>query len=222
MLGMVVGCAMLSSPGWAERPFGPWDAGEKRAVDRQGKKGLDRRAHPAVGDPAKVPGEGPPAPSLRPDPDVPEGALLRANVVSTRLSSNPLYLAALTYRHFLTKMDGPRCQHFPTCSRFANQAVARHGIIGILMGLDRVIQPPQSSAIRSLPQVEGWGQVRFFDPVSNYEFWNEENFSGFPPRVDEKPLALVAPETSSPDENARGEGTQDGPAERLAGEEARR
>lgn len=195
----VLFCVASMSRAAEDSSFGPWDAGSKREVIRQDQKGISRAKHPTVGDPAKVPGEGPPPPALQPDPDVPETALQDVNRVSTGLSSNPLYLSALFYRHFLTKVDGPRCQHLPTCSRFANQAVARHGVIGILMGLDRVIQPPDSSSVRTLPQVEGWGPVRYLDPVGNHEFWKEEKFLGFPPPTDENPLDIPShPESSLP------------------------
>jgi putative component of membrane protein insertase Oxa1/YidC/SpoIIIJ protein YidD len=183
--------------------FGPWDAGNVRGVERQGEKGLDRHEHPPVGDPGKVPGEGPPPPPLRPDPDVPETALVGVNNYGGQgLSSNPLYFAYLLYSHTLTKVDGPRCAHLPTCSRFAAQAVARHGVVGIMMGLDRVIRPTESSAVRTLPQVEGWGTVRHLDPVANYEFWNEERFTGFPVAVDEKPPELPSLEENGPQTGA--------------------
>ena len=58
------------------------------------------------------------------------------------------------------------------------------------MGLDRLRQPNESSAIRKLPEVEGFGGVRGFDPVDNYEFWNSERFTGFPPATKEQPLEI--------------------------------
>ena len=79
----------------------------------------------------------------------------------------------------------------PTCSRFASQAVGRHGVVGIFMGLDRLQQPNESSAIRKLPEIEGFGGVRGFDPVDNYEFWKSERFTGFPPHTQEEPLVLA-------------------------------
>lgn len=183
--------AAADAPKLKKQPFGPWSAGEKRAVVRQGDAGLDRSAHPVLGNVAKVPGDGPPPPPIRPDPDVPEKALVGVNDIGgVGLSSNPLYLPYLWYSRLFTKLDGPRCAHLPTCSRFAAQAVAKHGAVGLLMGLDRIIQPPESSAVRTLPQVEGWGVVRHLDPMSNYEFWNEERFTGFPLPTDESPLAL--------------------------------
>lgn len=170
--------------------FAPFDAGGARAVTRQGTKGKARREHPFVGAADKVAGEGPPPPPLRVDPDVPEAALEGANVVGAALSSNPLFLAALVYANFITKVDGPRCQHMPTCSRFASQAVAKHGVLGILMGLDRVIAPPLSSPLRLLPEVHVGGVVRHYDPVDNHEFWRAELFTGFPAATKEEPLAL--------------------------------
>lgn len=183
-----------------KQPFGPWDAGEARPVTRQGVKGKERRAHPAAGTPAKVPGDGPAPPPLRLDPYIPELALESPNAIGGvgGLSSNPLWLAALTYQNLLTRLDGPRCQHLPTCSRFASQAVARHGAVGILMGLDRLIRPTESSALRHLPEVEGWGGVRGFDPVENYEFWKTERFTGLPVPTAEEPLLLPPLPTTPP------------------------
>jgi hypothetical protein len=172
-------------------PFGPWDAGDKREVKRQGRKGKSRRAHPSLGDPAKVPASGPPPPPLRRDADIPESALPTVNVVGSSLSANPLFLAALVYSSFITKMDGPRCKHYPTCSRFANQAVARHGAIGIPMGLDRLIQDGASSVLRGLPEMEVGESMRHFDPLSNYEFWRADQWSAFLPPADEEPLELA-------------------------------
>lgn len=177
-------------------PFGPFDAGSARPVKRQGVDGKSRRAHPMVGVADKVPGEGPPPPPLRIDADVPEVAVANPNTVGSSLSSNPLWLHALLYQNVITRFDGPRCQHLPTCSRFASQAVARHGVLGIVMGLDRLIQPSRSSALRQLPEVEAFGSVRTFDPVENYEFWRPERFTGFPALTAEEPLVL--PPLSSP------------------------
>lgn len=180
------------------KAFAPFDGGATRDVVRQGAKGKKRRAHPMVGDAAKVPGEGPPPPPLRRSPDIPEAGLHNPNTVAGGLSSNPLFLASLGYQHVFTKLDGPRCAHLPTCSRFGAQAVAKHGLLGFPMTLDRLIQPHESSALRHLPEVEGWGVVRVFDPLENYEFWNAERFTGFLLSVPEQPLALPALQTPAP------------------------
>lgn len=208
LCGLALSTAAFADEG--KRPFGPWDAGPKREVKRQGRDGLPRAAHPMVGDAAKVPASGPPAPPLRRDEDVPETALVAPNRTGSSLSANPLYLASLFYSNFLTKVDGPRCQHLPTCSRFASQAVARHGAVGFLMGLERLIQDDWSSSIRRLPEVEHRGTVRHFDPLENYEFWKPERMTGFPPPAEEQPLELAPLELEPPGErqaekNARAE-----------------
>lgn len=174
----------------AVKAFAPFDGGEQREVARQGLKGKKRAAHPVVGDPAKVPGEGPPPPPLRPPLDVPESGLVAPSAIGPGLSSNPLYLAALGYQHVFTKLDGPRCAHLPTCSRFGAQAVARHGLLGMFMTLDRLIQPNDSSALRHLPEVEGFGMIRVYDPLENYQLWQPERFTGFLLPAPEQPLAL--------------------------------
>ncbi len=172
--------------------FGPFDAGSARPVTRHGDRGRSRRPHPAVGDKGHIPGGGAPEPMLRTDPDLPELAASAPNAAAVGLSSNPLFLASLVYSNFLTRMDGPRCQHLPTCSRFASQAVGRHGLLGITMGLDRILQPPSSSSVRLLPELEYGGVFRHYDPLENYEFWHPERFTGLPPPVDEQPLVLTA------------------------------
>ncbi len=171
-------------------PFGPFDAGSARAVDRQGIRGLARRTHPLVGDKDHIPGGGPPRSALRNDPDLPELATTTPNA-APGLSANPLYFASLIYSNFLTRMDGPRCQHLPTCSRFASQAVARHGVLGIALGLDRLLQPATSSAVRNLPDVEFGESLRHFDPLENYEFWVPGRFTGFPPPTAEGSLVFL-------------------------------
>lgn len=201
---LAVVTASPSLAGERDVPFGPWDAGEVRSVQRAGKEGRQRFAHPVVGDPAKVPASGPPPPPLRVDPDLPELAHKRGNEVGSSLSANPLYLAALVYSSFITKVDGPRCQHYPTCSRFANQAVARHGVVGVFLGLERVITDESSSSVRRLPELDmpGSPQPRFYDPVDNYEFWIPGRLSAFPAPVPEEPLALDSGDTDDSDDGA--------------------
>lgn len=192
-LALVVLSSSMGLATEARSSFGPWDGGAPREVKRGGVAQRPRVAHPMVGDAAKVPASGPPAPPLRADIDLPELALDVGNRVGGALSANPLYLASLFYAGFLTKVDGPRCQHYPTCSRFANQAVARHGIVGVLLGLERVITDENSSSLRRLPELElpGETQPRYYDPVDNYEFWLPGRITAFPPQLDEVPLPLT-------------------------------
>ena len=61
------------------------------------------------------------------------------------------------------------------------------------MGLDRILQPPSSSSVRLLPELEFGGVFRHYDPLENYEFWRSERFTGLAIVVDEQPLILSTP-----------------------------
>jgi hypothetical protein len=202
---------LLASPSLAhddKRPFGPFTAGGVRPVARQGVVGVPRQPHPMVGSAAQVPGGGPAPPALSRSPDVPETVFERGGGTSNALvglSANPLYLIHLVYANFLTRTDGPRCQHHPTCSRYASQAVARYGLLGIPMGLDRLIRPAESSAVRHLPEVPFGEMSRAYDPIDDAEWWNPDRFQAFPPATAEQ-SPVFAP-SSTPvairtDENA--------------------
>lgn len=52
-----------------------------------------------------------------------------------------LELLVLAYREGFSPVDGPSCPFHPSCSRFARQAVGRHGpVAGILMAGDRLLR----------------------------------------------------------------------------------
>lgn len=176
----------------AKTPFGPWNAGSSRTVHKHGKRGHDQHAHPPVGPEGKIPAEGPVPPPRPPHQDVPETPHAVMNRVGVSLSHNPLLYAALLYSNILTKIDGPRCQHYPTCSRFANQALAKHGVLGIPLGLQRVIMNHESSAVRWLPPIQVGTTRRYYDPVENHEFWKPTQFETFTPNLPENALELPA------------------------------
>jgi putative component of membrane protein insertase Oxa1/YidC/SpoIIIJ protein YidD len=88
------------------------------------------------------------------------------------LTSNPFYFAFRVWAELLTKIDGRRCAHRPSCSRFAYQAIRRHKIpLGIWMALSRLMRGAESSAIRGLVPVAGAGGVYLIDRIEDYTFW---------------------------------------------------
>ena len=175
--GFILLAGLMLSSGLTAQPFEPFDSGAK---------------HPFVGLAGHIPGQGAlPLPTRALDAPK-EAAVKKGWHPATRLSSSPLYLAALYYRNFLTKVDGPRCAHAPTCSHFANQAVARYGPVGILMGLERLIRTGRSSKVRWLPEIGSGHRRRFFDPVENYIIWQPERFTGFQ-RSRVEALLLLSP-----------------------------
>ncbi|MHB1846471.1 MAG: membrane protein insertion efficiency factor YidD [Deltaproteobacteria bacterium] len=88
-----------------------------------------------------------------------------------RPTDNPLYLAFDVYRYTMTVFDGPRCVHRPVCSVYAMRAVARHGLLGIGLAIDRLWRGDESSALRRLPAHVFHGDIYFDDPLSGSDFW---------------------------------------------------
>lgn len=85
-------------------------------------------------------------------------------------------LFALGYRFYtngLTRVDGPRCEHRPTCSRYAYEAVQRHGaVIGTMMAIDRLFRTDRSSVHRQLPTAKFHEGTRYYaDPVEENDFF---------------------------------------------------
>lgn len=77
------------------------------------------------------------------------------------------------YSGYLTRIDGARCEHRPTCSRYGFQAIKRHGyVLGAWMTVDRLLRPPRSSVLRDMPiyKVEE-GRRYYYDPIENNDFW---------------------------------------------------
>lgn len=74
----------------------------------------------------------------------------------------------------LFSMAGPACRFEPTCSAYAGEAIARHGIIGgSWMALKRLL--------RCRP-FGGWG----FDPVPTTRYVNNMTITGFEAHRDKR------------------------------------
>jgi putative component of membrane protein insertase Oxa1/YidC/SpoIIIJ protein YidD len=91
-----------------------------------------------------------------------------AHANSTRLSSSFFSFAFEVWRGLITRIDGPRCAHRPSCSAFAHQAISRHKLIpGLWMAMNRLIRGARSSAIRMLARRAN----RFLDRLEDNAFW---------------------------------------------------
>lgn len=126
--------------------------------------------HPVIGRVGVVPGSGPweNGPLLAGEVPIQEA---RRSISRHPGGSNPLFLAYLLYRYFLSPADGARCQHYPTCSQYGVLAARKHGVIGILMTIDRLWQSGQPTVVRPYPVVRVHGVTRFYDPVEASDFW---------------------------------------------------
>ena len=83
-----------------------------------------------------------------------------------RLTASPFSLAGLLWSRLLTRIDGQRCAHQPSCSAYAQQAMARHGLPkGAWLALNRLMRGAHSSVLRRLPVVRGSEGIFFLDPL---------------------------------------------------------
>jgi len=74
------------------------------------------------------------------------------------------------YQKFISPYDGNRCPMYPTCSQYSMNAINKHGpIIGIIMTADRLIH--EANEMDYAPLVQIGESTRFYDPVSNNDFW---------------------------------------------------
>jgi len=71
---------------------------------------------------------------------------------------------------YISSVDGDRCPMHPTCSAYSLQAIKKHGFpIGFMMTADRLIH--EGSEMDYAPLVRVGDRYKFYDPVSNNDFW---------------------------------------------------
>ena len=87
--------------------------------------------------------------------------------------SNIVELGFKFYSNHLSKVDGPRCEHRPTCSRFAVEAMREHGsVIGSWLTIDRLLRSNRSSSLKTLPVIKYHeGRPYFADPIDENDFF---------------------------------------------------
>ena len=72
------------------------------------------------------------------------------------------------FSKYISPVDGDRCPSYPTCAAYGRQAVEKHGFfLGWLLTVDRLIHDGNERD----PLVLIYGKWRFYDPVSNNDFW---------------------------------------------------
>jgi len=84
---------------------------------------------------------------------------------------NALETAIKLFQQHISKVDGPRCPMYPTCSAYGLQAVNKHGaVVGTFMVVDRLYREQDSKQI-SQRKIAKYGYIRFFDSLSDNDFW---------------------------------------------------
>lgn len=75
------------------------------------------------------------------------------------------------YQDYISRVDGDRCQMYPTCSQYCSEAIKKYGaLMGWIMCSDRLMRDGRDETRLSDPV---WvnGVRRSYDPLSNNDFW---------------------------------------------------
>jgi len=86
--------------------------------------------------------------------------------ISTSLLDTHFYL----WRNYLTKVDGPKCPHLPTCSHFAYLSIKKYGLRGSYYTTSRLLGEfgdLSSYGFYELHIINGRGRI--YDPVKSYQ-----------------------------------------------------
>ncbi|RPJ78336.1 MAG: membrane protein insertion efficiency factor YidD [Deltaproteobacteria bacterium] len=90
-----------------------------------------------------------------------------------QLDGNPLVLPIQFFRQYLSGADGDRCPTYPSCSRYALDAIKKHGgITGWIMTCDRLMRCGRDEVSHS-PSIHIQQRFFVYDPVENNDFWWE-------------------------------------------------
>lgn len=85
----------------------------------------------------------------------------------TLLSETPV----IFFRKYISSADGDRCDMTPTCSRYALDAIDRHGpVMGWIMAFDRILRCGRDE-LQFRPPVVIHGRNYCPDTVSDNDFW---------------------------------------------------
>jgi putative component of membrane protein insertase Oxa1/YidC/SpoIIIJ protein YidD len=75
---------------------------------------------------------------------------------------------------FISRADGDRCPMYPTCSRYAAQSIARHGVLaGWVLTCDRLLRCGRDET-RQAPPIRVHGVRYAYDPLDANTFWWNE------------------------------------------------
>ncbi len=98
------------------------------------------------------------------DTDAPIIAMSQGDQPHRKIES-VLQLPILFYQVFISPQLKPHCYFHPSCSRFASEAVAQYGLLGVFLGADRIMRCNPMAEYR-YPFFED--SKLLFDPVSRY------------------------------------------------------
>ncbi|MBF0103035.1 MAG: membrane protein insertion efficiency factor YidD [Desulfobacterales bacterium] len=80
------------------------------------------------------------------------------------------WLIQKVYRLHIRPALGQRCDLYPSCSEYAMQALAKHGLLGLPMIADRLIREPDV-LVTSKKMIMDHGRLKVVDTLSEHDFW---------------------------------------------------
>ena len=96
------------------------------------------------------------------------------------------------YRAQIGPAIGDRCSLHPSCSRYALEALHRHGLLGLAIYADRCVREPDVIRARESP-VAFDGVRRYADPLSNHDWWLQPVNAGRPAHAERPHTAEATP-----------------------------
>jgi putative component of membrane protein insertase Oxa1/YidC/SpoIIIJ protein YidD len=90
---------------------------------------------------------------------------------SSQADTSPFLFPVHFFRQYLSGVDGERCPMYSSCSRYALDAIRKHGgITGWIMTCDRLMRCGRDEVSHS-PSIEKGHRFFTYDPVENNDFW---------------------------------------------------
>lgn len=74
------------------------------------------------------------------------------------------------YQKFISPLFGPRCRYYPSCSKYAQQAITTHGPVkGILLATGRILRchPWTAGGIDPIPNKGSWRSPKVIEVSTN-------------------------------------------------------
>jgi len=95
----------------------------------------------------------------------------REAIVSNEVSTfNPFVVVIKGFQHYISPVDGERCNMYPTCSSYGLHAFRKHGTFkGIVLTADRLLHEYDEPLFA--PRIIKYGKLRYYDPVKYNDFW---------------------------------------------------
>ncbi len=99
-----------------------------------------------------------------------DSLVLKKKPVTTSAPAIALKWVIAFFQSYISPMDGPRCQLYPTCSGYGKKAISRNGaVVGFWMTADRLMR--DNSGVAENYRIVKVGEHYYYsDPVEDNEF----------------------------------------------------